>query len=122
MQVFDSPEPLVSVGGRPATTIAPQALIFMNNPQVRDYARHFAKQLLAQQDPNTAVAWQPLVERGYVTAVGRHPSAAELKRGMTFLTKQAESYANDSNANARELAMTDFCQVLMSLNEFVFVE
>ena len=41
MQIFDSPEPLVSVGSRPATTIAPQALMFMNNRQVRSYARSF---------------------------------------------------------------------------------
>ena len=38
LQVFDTPEPLASVGQRPSTTIAPQALIFMNNPRVREYA------------------------------------------------------------------------------------
>ena len=32
MQLFDSPEPLVSSGQRPSTTIAPQALMFMNSP------------------------------------------------------------------------------------------
>ena len=32
LQVFDSPEPLVSVGGRPATTVAPQALVFHEQP------------------------------------------------------------------------------------------
>ena len=35
MQLFDSPEPLVSQGSRPVTIIAPQALHFMNNGQVR---------------------------------------------------------------------------------------
>src|SRR6185369_2953066 len=35
MQLFDAPEPLVSIGARPATTIAPQALLFLNSPQVR---------------------------------------------------------------------------------------
>ena len=122
MQVFDSPEPLVSVGGRPATTIAPQALIFMNNTQVRGYARSFAKELLEQQKPVAEAGWQPIVEAGYVTAVGRRPSASETQRGIAFLTKQAESYATDQGQPAHELATTDFCQVLMSLNEFVFVE
>ncbi|MEM7559178.1 MAG: PSD1 and planctomycete cytochrome C domain-containing protein [Planctomycetota bacterium] len=31
MQIFDQPEPLSSQGSRPSTTIAPQALLFMNN-------------------------------------------------------------------------------------------
>ena len=31
MQVFDQPEPLTSQGRRPSTTIAPQALMMMNN-------------------------------------------------------------------------------------------
>jgi hypothetical protein len=38
MQLFDSPEPLVSQGSRPSTIIAPQALHFMNNAQVREAA------------------------------------------------------------------------------------
>ena len=42
MQIFDSPEPLVSVGNRPATTIAPQALLFMNSPHVRAAAKALA--------------------------------------------------------------------------------
>jgi hypothetical protein len=38
MMVFDAPEPLVSQGERPTTTIAPQALLFMNSPLVRKAA------------------------------------------------------------------------------------
>ena len=39
MVVFDAPEALVGVGERPTTTIAPQALLLMNNPQVRSGRR-----------------------------------------------------------------------------------
>ena len=42
MQIFDQPEPLVSQGRRPSTTIAPQALLFMNNLQVVKWARALA--------------------------------------------------------------------------------
>src|SRR5262249_1060818 len=45
MQLFDAPEPLTSVGERPTTTIAPQALLLMNNPHVRDCARGFARRI-----------------------------------------------------------------------------
>ncbi len=49
LQVFDTPEPLASVGERPSTTIAPQALIFMNNPSVREYARSFARRIVGDE-------------------------------------------------------------------------
>ena len=39
MQVFDAPEALGGVGQRPTTTIAPQALLLMNNPNVRGMRR-----------------------------------------------------------------------------------
>ncbi len=47
MMLFDWPEHLVSIGQRPVTTIAPQALMFMNSPQGRDYATAFADRLKA---------------------------------------------------------------------------
>ena len=45
MMVLDWPEPLSSIGIRPTTTVAPQALLFMNSPQARQYAEAFAKRI-----------------------------------------------------------------------------
>src|SRR6202158_1733308 len=45
MQVFDAPDAIQGVGERPTTTIAPQALYLMNNPQVRAYAEEMARQI-----------------------------------------------------------------------------
>ena len=45
MMLFDWPEHLVGIGRRPSTTIAPQALQFLNSPQTRRYAAGFANQL-----------------------------------------------------------------------------
>ena len=118
MQIFDAPEPLVSVGNRPSTTIAPQALMFMNNPQVRVYARAFGKSLLPSAEKSLADA----VRKGYVVAVAREPSDAELKETVAFIESQIASFETKENTNARELALVDFCQVLMSLNEFIYVE
>ncbi|HUE73019.1 MAG TPA: PSD1 and planctomycete cytochrome C domain-containing protein [Pirellulaceae bacterium] len=120
MQLFDQPEPLVSVGDRPSTTIAPQALFFINNAQVREYAHHFAKKLL----PSYEKSPQEAVKTGYLTSIGRVPDEPELADAVAFLLSQAESYAaggKDAGAS-RELALADFCQVLFGLNEFVYVE
>ena len=120
MQLFDQPEPLVSVGGRPSTTIAPQALMFMNNPQVRLYAHNFAKKLLPAYERSPADA----VKQGYLAATSRQPDAGELADAIAFLESQQKSYEAVPNkqAQAKELALADFCQVLFGLNEFVYVE
>jgi hypothetical protein len=123
MQIFDAPEPLVGVGRRPSTTIAPQALMFMNNPNVRGYAQAFAHRVLeATASADDASAASQAIEYAYQLALSRPPSPAELQDGVAFLETQTASYEADGQAGARQLAMADFCQVLMSLNEFVYVD
>jgi mono/diheme cytochrome c family protein len=116
MMLFDVPEPLNSQGSRPATTIAPQALLFMNSPHVRGYAVSFARQIAAAKTNDEAVT------QAYLAAIGRRPSATELAENMAFIKDQTASYDSTKKGNARELALADFCQVVMCLNEFVYVE
>jgi len=118
MQLFDQPEPLVSVGSRPATTIAPQALAFLNSPHVRGYAHNFAKRQMASFEMAPAQA----VRDSYLTAIGRAPDDSELAAALAFLESQEQSYASLEKSNGRELALADLCQVLFGLNEFVYVE
>ncbi|MBI2477889.1 MAG: DUF1553 domain-containing protein, partial [Planctomycetia bacterium] len=118
LQVFDTPEPLASVGQRPSTTIAPQALIFMNNPLVREYAASFAQRI--SLDDNEAL--EASIRRAYVTAIARQPTEDELIASTSFVEQQLTSYQSDSQSNPRALALTDLCQVLMSLSEFVYVD
>lgn len=116
MQVFDQPEPLSGVGERPSTTIAPQALMLLNNPQVREHARRFALRLTAMGAKTPADA----VQAGYLTALSRTPTGKELADALAYLEQQRTE--NAGKGNAAELALVDFCQVLLCLNEFVYVE
>src|SRR5262249_26440286 len=50
LQAFDAPEPLVSQGARPTTTVAPQALWLMNSSHVRAWAGAFAKRFCPVPD------------------------------------------------------------------------
>jgi hypothetical protein len=118
MTLFDAPEPLVSVGRRPATTIAPQALAFMNNVHVRSWARSLGKKLLPAAEKSTADA----IREGYMIAVARPPDEAELAQTTAFIDAQIKSYTEAKQPNARELALADFAQVLLSLNEFIYVD
>lgn len=117
MQLFDQPEPLVSVGGRPSTTVAPQALALLNSPIVRDSARSLGKQLSDIKDAD----YPAIVDRGYLLTVNRLPDEEERTATSEFLKSQEASYTAAGKTNARELALTDFAQVLMGLSEFVYI-
>ena len=118
LQIFDAPEPLASTGERPATTIAPQALLFMNDPRIREYARRFAKRLEEHREDTLDL----VVGRAYAIALGRPATTAEAAAARKFLTAQAKSYQDDSRTDAGLLSRADFCQILMSLNEFIYVD
>lgn len=114
MMLFDWPEHLVSIGSRGSTTIAPQALMFMNSPQTRQYAAALAAQLPPLPDTAVNVA--------YRAAFGRAPTKPELSAAIGFLTSQQKYYEENKQQNAARLALTDLCQTLFSMNEFVYID
>jgi hypothetical protein len=118
LQVFDAPDALGSQGERPATTIAPQALLMMNNPHVRAYAHGFARRIA----PTETTSLEAAVAAGYEVALTRPPTKAELADSVAFVKSQLASYQAAGRKEARELALADFCQVLVCLNEFVYVD
>jgi hypothetical protein len=108
--VFDAPDGTVGVGDRPSTTIAPQALHLMNNPQVRAAAHGFAKRVLG----DGKIGDEDAVKLAYRIALCRAPSAEELADALPFIKGRT--------GEARETAFADFCQVLFCLNEFLYAE
>ena len=114
MMLFDWPEHLVGIGSRPSTTIAPQALQFLNSPQARRYAEGFARRL-AGLDLDSAI------RQAYALAFARPPAPEEVSAGLGFLRGQSERYATDGWETPDRLAMLDYCQSLLSLNEFLYV-
>jgi hypothetical protein len=112
MNVFDAPDTLQSMGLRPSTTVSPQSLLLLNNELIRGVARTWAQQL-------AALPCSEAVSRAYRTALSREPSTQEAGVATAFLQKQAASY---QGANGNEAALTDFCQTLFDLNEFLYVD
>jgi hypothetical protein len=117
LQVFDAPDALLGLGVRSTTTVAPQALLLLNNPQVRGYAHAFA----ARVAPKPETAREQAVRAAYLTALSRQPSVKELADSLAFLTEQTASYRTAGHADADALALADLCQALMGLNEFIYV-
>lgn len=109
MVAFDAPEPLISQGSRPTTTVAPQALLLMNGVQVREWAEAFASRLGPEP-----------ITRAYAFALGRAPTPNEAADAAAFVAAQTQSYAAAGKPNPASNALADFCQVMFGLNEFVY--
>jgi len=112
MMLFDWPEHLVSIGRRAETTTAPQALAFMNSPQVRASAEAFAERL----EP---VPESEAIENAYTIALGRAPTNEERRLSATFLERQRAAY---DSPDREHRAWADLCQTLMSLSEFIYID
>jgi mono/diheme cytochrome c family protein len=115
MMLFDWPEHLVSIGQRSTTTIAPQALLFMNSPQGRHYAEGLARRLEGE-------AAESAIERAYRITLSRAPTNPEKQLAVDFLERQSAAYREAGHADAEHWARVDLCQTLLSMNEFIYVD
>ncbi len=114
MVLFDGPDTLQSQGHRTATTVAPQALLLLNNDQVRTWARSLGHRLVASRGESLAQA----IRISFNQILGREPDADELRASLQFLEHQRTGYTGEEGTAE---ALGDLCQGLLSLNEFVYL-
>ncbi len=121
LQVYDYPDTTSSVGKRSMTTTVPQALALMDNDFVYRQVKMFASRVATEAGVDRTAR----ISRAYMIALGRPPSNRELEMGLKFLTTETSARSqrdpNISAADAQQLALVDFCQSLIMLNEFVYV-
>ena len=118
LSLFDSPDTLQDLAQRSNTTIAPQALLMMNSPIVRSYAEGLASKATGQAGSTLDAQ----VRGVYRECFSREPSVEEVAIAREFIGQQQVDYTASGNANSTELALVDWCQAMLSLNEFVFVD
>ncbi len=117
-QAFDRPDLLVSCARRQNTTVAPQALTLLNDRFVRACATDFARRLITMCDDND----REIVEQSFQIAFTRSPTESEASASLEFIKSQSLSRKSRDNEEFRLEAMTDYCQSLFGLNEFVYVD
>jgi hypothetical protein len=113
MQVFDWPDSLTSAGVRPTTITPPQALVFLNHPLVRKAAVAFAARLKPAAEKSLPAA----VEQGYRLAFGRLPTEKERSDAVAAIEAARKSHGGNLDR-----ALSDYAWVLLSLNEFIYVD
>ncbi len=123
---FDLPDMHNSCARRLTTTTAPQALLLLNG----DFSLERGRRLAAILRERFGVEDTALVTHAYRLAWGRRPSAEEIRLGLRFISRQAETLrtrdplagAQSDHSTARADALVDFCHALLNTNEFLFID
>ena len=118
LQLFDAPDAVLSVGYRPATITAPQALLFLNSP----FLRARCEDLAALLTPEASLSLDRAVDVGYRRILGRAPTAEELQDSLEFLRLGLESRRDVAQETALRKTLADFSQVLFGLSEFLTIQ
>jgi len=116
-QAFDRPDLLVSCSRRQNTTVATQAMALLNDGFVRACAGDFAMRLII----DTADDDRRIVDRSFELALSRSPTDNEIQTAVEFIARQSNARQTRSETDFRIEAITDYCQTLFCLNEFIYV-
>ncbi len=116
-QLFDAPDATVMSGDRSTTTVATQALFWMNSPLVTESAAALATTLLSAKNLDDAGRVRAL----YLAAYGRPPTPSEQSRLALAAARFEESAEGKDAPTRRAKAWAIVCQVVLAANEFVYV-
>ena len=105
-EAFDQPDMITSVDRRNRSTVAPQALLLMNNRFINMQAELFAARVRneAGTNPNDQVG------RAFELALARPPTDYEGARAGAFVRDNSEE------------GLADLCRTLFNLNEFAYLQ
>lgn len=121
LATFDFPDPAMPNGDRPTTTIAPQALFLTNSQLVHRLMGAMADKLLASAGLTDA----DRIRAAYEQIFTRVPSENEAADALRFVDNYAAAvrHAGEESAPAaRRRAWQALCRVLVSTNEFIYIE
>jgi hypothetical protein len=116
LELFDAPKIITTCSLRHTSTVPLQSLAMLNSEFARDRGAALSRRITATAG-NEVV---PFVVHAFRVACGRPPSDSELEASTSFIEAQNAVYG--TSPEARELAYTDFCQMLLAGNAFLYVD
>jgi len=124
LEVFDAPSIVTTCTRRLPSTIPLQSLSLLNAGFVVARAQKLAERI--ERDCPFGAAGQAgddaRITRAFLLTTGRAPDQDERNATRRFLENQPSHYPGQSEANARRHAWTDFCQMLLASNAFLYGE
>jgi hypothetical protein len=122
LETFDLPAMEPNCEARSASTVAPQALLFLNSEFVLTEANRMAERVRreAGADPEAQVI------RAWRLAFAVDPTEGERKAALAFLQEQTAHFrSKPTSGNTVEpslQALAGFCQTLVGSNRFLYVD
>jgi len=119
LQAFDFADPSVLSGNRTHTTVAPQALFMMNSDFVMQHTKDFA----AQISHETHLDASAKVNRIYERIFSRPATEKEKRQALSYIGqyRQDINSIEMSDEEKEQRTWQSLCRVLISSNEFLFV-
>ncbi len=102
-EAFDQPDMVSSCSQRTRSTVAPQALLLMNNAEVLLQSKHFAQRVAVEAGHAPGAQ----VDRAFELALSRKPTASERSKALEFV-------------GTTPTGLVDLSQTLFNLNEFLY--
>ena len=118
METFNGPDPNECTAKRNVSTVPLQSLFWMNSDFLNNNAKSLADRLVKHsEDPAKRIGL------GYELAYGRRPSADETRALAEFVEAHAKRIPGDVKPEERNArAWTSLCRILLSGNEFIYVD
>ena len=113
LTMFDFPAPGISSAGRNVTHVPLQKLFFLNSDLIMQQRRVLYDRLKAHAPVNQAA----MIQRAYQLLFGRPAQKSEVKLAVGFLTDDRASRPPEPAPSWEQ-----YLQVLLSSNEFLFVD
>jgi hypothetical protein len=119
LAIFDGPDTNTSTEQRSTSTVPQQALFLMNNPFVTQQAEQFARRLIGSSSD-----WSERIELAHQLAWCRPSTPQEQEGGRRYVQKYTEELAKAGASSERlELeAWTSYARILLSANEFLYLD
>jgi cytochrome c553 len=115
LALFDGADTNTSTGDRFATTVPTQALFFLNDPFVHARSARLAERLQPLRDDRARL------ERTYTLLFGRPVEEQEVTKALAFLAAYGRELNDVKEAERPRAAWAAWLRVLLSSNEFLYV-
>jgi hypothetical protein len=109
LETFDYTNTAESLGTRPITTVAPQALLLLNSEFANEQAQTLAERVRREAGADRTSE----INRVFRLALGRSPTTIELEIATRLLKKPTKKETD---------SLQSLCLVVLNLNEFVYVD
>ena len=114
LSIFDYGDATTSNEGRSRTNVAPQALFLLNSKFAVERSQGLASHILN----DTSLSDVQRIEKAYLRVLSRRPSGSETDQALSYIAGLQQKLGKP---DSHQIAWQSFCHILLSTNEFLYL-